>query len=211
MNLLHLLTDPGTLLGTAGLIGLLALVFAETGLLLGFFFPGDSLLFMAGLLAAQSHGFAPLWLVLLLTPLAAFAGDQTGFTIGRRLGPAVLRRSSVRWMGPGAIEKAQGFFDRYGARTIFLARFIPVVRTLAPTMAGVAGMHRRTFIAYNALGALVWGVGMPLLGALLGQIDVLRNHIDLIVIAIVLVSLLPVGIHLLTMRRASRSQSGVSA
>ncbi|MCG7323558.1 DedA family protein [Arsenicicoccus bolidensis] len=201
MNLLHALTDPGPLLGTVGLLGLLALVFAETGLLVGFFLPGDSLLFVAGLLATQPHGFAPLWVVLGLVPVAAFLGDQVGFTIGRRLGPSVLASRAARLMGPDAIAKAQQFFDTHGARTVFLARFVPVVRTLVPTMAGVAGMSRRTFITYNIAGAIAWGVGMPLIGAVLGGFDVVRLHIDLIVLGIVALSLVPAAAHLITARR----------
>lgn len=201
MNLLHYLTDVGPLLGTVGVVGMVGLVFAETGLLIGFFLPGDSLLFMAGLLAAQTNGFAPLWLVCLLAPIAAFVGDQCGFTIGRRVGPAILRGRTVQRMGPGAVERAQRFFDVHGARTIFLARFVPIVRTLAPTMAGVAGMSRLTFTRWNVAGAVAWGIGMPLVGAALGGFAIVRDHIDIIVIGIVALSLIPVALHLLQARR----------
>lgn len=122
--------DPANLLSSLGLLGVLAAVFAETGLLVGFFLPGDSLLFTAGLFAARAAPFAPLWLLLVLVPVAAIVGDQVGYLIGKRAGQALFQRADSRLYKRSYVERSRGFFERYGARTILLARFVPVVRTL---------------------------------------------------------------------------------
>jgi len=187
------LRDASTLLGTLGLLGVLAAVVIETGLLVGFFLPGDSLLFTAGVFAARAHPFAPLWLLLLTVPAAVIVGDQLGFLIGRRAGDAVFHRSAKR-IGPKQLEQSRRFFDRYGSRTILLARFVPVARTIAPVMAGAAGMPYRTFAVNNVIGGIAWGVGVPVLGYLLGGIALVRGHIEVILLAVVLVSILPLVI-----------------
>lgn len=207
MNLIHALTDTAGLLGSVGLLGMALMVFAESGILAGFFLPGDSLLFMAGLLAVQQGGFAPLWLVCLTAVIAAILGDQMGYVLGRRFGPPIFARGSVRWMGPGALQRAEAFFERYGPRTIVIARFVPIVRTLAPVLAGTAGMRRSVFTRHNVIGAAAWGVGMVLLGAWLGGITLVRDHVDVIVVGIVALSLVPVASHLLAVRRARRATS----
>ncbi|WP_032374045.1 DedA family protein [Rhodococcoides fascians] len=192
--------DPGTLVATFGLIGLLGALFIETGLLIGFFLPGDSLLFTAGVLVAQSDPFVPLWVILVSAPIAAALGDQCGYMIGRAAGPAVFDRPGAKRLGPAQLARAQSFFDAYGARTIVLARFVPVVRTLAPVMAGASGMKYRTFLVYNIIGALAWGVGVPILGYLLGGIPFVRNHIEIILIAVVALSILPLAVNYLRSR-----------
>lgn len=205
----YLLND---LFGGATLVVLLAVVFIESGLLVGFFLPGDSLLFTAGLLTAQADPFAPLWLVLLLVPIAAIAGDQVGYYIGKKAGPAIFNRPDSRLFRREYVDKSHEFFERYGARTIVIARFVPIVRTFAPVTAGVAKMHYPTFLAYNVLGGLLWGVGVTMLGFFLGQIEFVRANIDYILILIVVLSVLPVVIEVLRARRsAKRPPRDVSA
>jgi membrane-associated protein len=194
--------SPSWLISTFGLIGILVLVFAESGLLIGFFLPGDSLLFTAGLLIAGGtllH--VPLWLACLLISLAAFAGDQFGYYFGRRFGPSLFRRPNSRLFKQENLTRAQRFFERYGARSIVLARFVPIVRTFTPVVAGASRMHYRTFILFNLIGGLLWGCGVTLLGYFLGQVAFVRSHIELILIGIVALSFIPIGIELLRARR----------
>jgi membrane-associated protein len=188
--------DPEYLIRTFSLVGILVIVFAESGLLIGFFLPGDSLLFTAGLLVAAGVLDFPLWLVCILIGLAAFVGDQVGYGIGRRAGPAIFRRPDSRWFRQEYVERSHDFFDKYGARTIVLARFVPIVRTFAPVMAGVSRMQYRTFVTYNVVGALMWGIGVTLLGYWLGQIEFVKANIELILIGIVLLSVIPIGVEL---------------
>lgn len=188
------------LIETFGMLGVLATVFVESGLLVGFLLPGDSLLFTAGLLSAD--GLLPsIWVLLLTIPLAAIAGDQVGYAIGRKGGPAVFNRPQSRFFRREYVERAERFFAEHGARTIVLARFVPVVRTLAPVMAGAARMPYRTFVVFNVLGAVAWGAGVTLLGYFLGQIDLVRDNIEPIIVGIVALSLVPVALEL---RRARR-------
>jgi membrane-associated protein len=198
--------DPGNLIqafGALAVVGVCLVVFVETGLLVGFFLPGDSLLFTAGLFVAAGHISTPLWLLALLVFVAAFAGDQTGYVIGRRLGPRVFNRPDSRVFKQEYVDKTNSFFDRYGARTIVIARFVPIVRTFAPVAAGVGHMRYRTFVTYNVVGALLWGVGVTVLGYWLGQIQFVRDYIEVILVAIVAVSFIPVAVELLRARRAA--------
>ncbi|WP_406044499.1 VTT domain-containing protein [Micromonospora sp. NBC_00898] len=189
--------DPEWLISTFGLIGILAIVFAESGLLVGFFFPGDSLLFTAGLLVADGRYLQqPLWLVCLLVAVAAIAGDQVGYLFGKRVGPSLFRRPNSRLFKQENVQRANDFFARYGARSIVLARFVPVVRTFTPIIAGVSRMRYRTFLIYNVLGGALWGIGVTVLGYFLGQIAFVKSNIEFIV----LVSVLPIGIQLLRSR-----------
>jgi membrane-associated protein len=196
--------DPDTLIRTLGFLGVLAIVFAESGLLVGFFLPGDSLLFTTGLLIATDVLPTPLWLALILIPLAAIVGDQVGYAIGRKAGPAVFRRPDSRLFKQEYVDKAYAFFDRYGGRTIVLARFVPIVRTFTPVIAGVGRMRYRTFVAYNVFGGLLWGVGVTVLGYFLGQVAFVQRHIEMILIAIVAISVLPMVVELLRARSARR-------
>ncbi|WP_433363379.1 DedA family protein [Actinoplanes sp. CA-142083] len=190
------LLDPQHLISAFGLLGLMAIVFAESGLLIGFFLPGDSLLFAAGLLAP-----APLWVLCLAAAVAAVAGDQVGYAFGRRVGPAALRRRA------GHYERARQFFDRYGASSIVLARFVPVVRTFTPILAGAVHMHYRTFLRNNVVGAVLWAGGVTALGHFLGRVPFVRGHIELILVAIVAVSVVPVGVRLVRGRAGSGKSS----
>jgi membrane-associated protein len=197
--------DASTLLGTLGLLGVLGAVFVETGLLIGFFLPGDSLLFTAGVFSAQPQPFAPLWLLVITIPVAAILGDQFGFVIGRRVGPAVFDRPGAKWIGPKQLEQSQRFFRRYGPRAILLARFVPVARTVAPVMAGASGVRYRTFAIYNVIGGVLWGMGVPVLGYFLGGIPFVRNHIEVILIVVVIISTAPLLVNALRARRRSNT------
>jgi membrane-associated protein len=196
--------NPEHLINTFGLIGVLVIVFAECGLLVGFFLPGDSLLFTAGLLAAGSVrgiSIAPLWVLLVTVPIAAILGNLAGYWIGWRAGPAVFNRPDTRLFKAKNVEKAHEFFERHGARTILLARFVPVVRTFATVMAGASRMTFRIYAAYSVAGGIVWGVGVTLLGYWLGNVSVIRNNIELFAVAIVLVSFIPILFEFLRARR----------
>jgi len=188
-----------------GLVAVLAVVFVETGLLVGLFLPGDSMLFTAGLLIAEGVFRVPLLLLVVTVPLAAILGDQVGYQIGHSAGPAIFRRPDSRLFRRAYVDKAHSYFERYGARTIVLARFVPVVRTFAPVVAGVSKMSRRVFTLFNVLGGVLWGVGLPLLGYSLGQIAFVRNNADRLILLIVFVSVLPIGFELLRSRRQSNA------
>ena len=197
--------DPETLIEAFGMLGVLAIVFVESGLLVGFLLPGDSLLFTAGLLSA--HGVLPdLWILLITIPIAAIAGDQVGYAIGRKAGPAIFRRPESRFFHHENVERAQAFFDRHGPRTIVLARFVPIVRTFAPVTAGVARMNYRTFLAYNVIGGVLWGVGVTTLGYFLGQVELIKANIEFVLIAIVGLSITPMLFELYRGDRRRRSR-----
>lgn len=189
-------------LDSGGLVLLAGIVFAESGLLIGFFLPGDSLLFIAGFLASEAGGrvLPPLPMVAGVTAIAAIAGDQFGYWIGRRIGPTLFDRPKSRLFNPQHVVRAHQFFERYGAKTIVLARFVPIVRTFAPIVAGIGTMKYRIFVLYNILGGLLWGVGVTTLGYYLGEIDAVKNNIEIAIFAIVLISLLPMLIELIRYR-----------
>jgi membrane-associated protein len=189
---------------SAGLLVLLLVVFVESGLLIGFFLPGDSLLFTAGLLI-NTQDVLPLWLVLLTVPLAAIAGDQVGYLIGRKAGPHVFNRPDSRFFQQEYVDKAYAYFERYGARTIVLARFVPIVRTFAPVVAGVSRMRYRTFVVYNVVGGVLWGAGVVLLGYFLGQIEFVAENVEPIILGIVALSVLPIVLEVLRARREHRA------
>jgi membrane protein DedA with SNARE-associated domain len=185
------LTPYLTALGPLGLLVVLAIVFAETGLLVGFLLPGDSLLFSAGVLTATGVLGLPFWIVGLGVFVAACLGDQVGYLIGRRLGPRVFNRPDSRLFAQENAQRAQAFFDRHGSKAIVLARFVPVVRTFAPVTAGVGAMPYRRFLVYNVAGALAWAVGILSAGYFLGGVPLVAAHVELIVLAAVAVSLAP--------------------
>ena len=196
--------DPDQLISTFGLIGLLVIVFAECGLLIGFFLPGDSLLFTAGLLVADNKITQPLWLVCLLVCIAAIAGNQVGYLIGRKAGPALFSRPDSRLFKQGYVDKTYAFFDKHGPKAIVLARFVPIVRTFITVIAGVGKMDYRTYTIYSVLGGILWGAGVTSLGYALGGVDFVREHIEIILLAIVGVSLVPIGVELLRSRGRRR-------
>ena len=196
--------DPTHLIDTFGLLGIMVVLFAECGLLVGFFLPGDSLLFTAGLLAASGL-IAPLWVLLVLLPIAAVAGNLVGYWIGRTAGPSVVNRPDSRLFKAAYVERAQAFFDRNGSRTILLARFVPIVRTFATVMAGAAKMDVRRYALSSVVGGVLWTAGVTLLGYWLGQVAVVRDHIELFILGIVALSLVPVAIEVVRGRREARS------
>jgi membrane-associated protein len=205
------LLDPNYLIGTLGLFGLLAIVFAESGLLIGFFLPGDSLLFTAGLLVSGNRLGYPIWLVCLLVAVAAVIGDQVGYLFGRKAGPALFRRPDSKLFKQENVEKAHAFFEKHGPKSIVLARFVPIVRTFTPIIAGVSRMSYRTFVTYNIIGGTLWGVGVTLLGFWLGQIQFVNQNIDLILVAIVLLSVIPIVIEYLRARANGRNAGSPQA
>ena len=195
--------DPQTLLEKGGLALFTAIIFAESGLLIGFFLPGDSLLFIAGFLSSNAGGnvMPALPWVLLAAFTAAVVGDQVGYLFGKKVGPSLFTRPDSRIFRQANVAKAHQFFERHGPKTIVLARFVPIVRTFAPILAGVGEMRYRTFVIYNVVGGLLWAVGLTTLGYFLGEIDFVKNNIELAIVAIVTLSLLPVVFELWKHRR----------
>lgn len=178
----------------AGYAGLFGVVFAETGLFLGFFLPGDSLLFVAGFLASQ--GFLNVWFLMGILFTAAVTGNITGYAFGYKVGPALFKKEDSLLFKKAHVVRAQTFYDRYGGKVIMLARFIPVVRTFAPILAGVAKMDKITFLLYNIAGASVWTFGLIFLGYWLGNsIPNVDRYLLPIVGVIIIVSILPGLIH----------------
>lgn len=183
-----------------GYLLLVAIVFTETGLLVGFFLPGDSLLITAGLLAAA--GVLNIWWLNVLLAAAAIAGDSVGYAIGMRLGPRLFVREQSLLFNPGHVERTRRFYARYGARTIVIARFVPIIRTFAPVVAGVAEMRYPRFLLYNVAGGIGWVVSMTWagygLGSLVPNID---RYLHLVVIVVIVLSCVPIGIEILRERR----------
>lgn len=202
--------DPKHLLEVFGVVGLLGIIFAETGLLLGFFLPGDSLLVFAGLVAARpaaSTVHVNLVVVLVGCSVAAIVGAQTGYWIGVRAGPAIFRRPDSRFFKREYVDKAHSYFDRYGAKTIIVARFIPIVRTFANVVAGVGNMSSRAFATFNVVGGLVWVVSVTMLGYALGKnIPHAEDHLLLIEGVVIALSLVPVALEVLRSRRSASSR-----
>lgn len=185
---------------TVGYIGLFAIIFAESGILIGFFLPGDSLLFTAGFLASQ--GLLNIWILLPLLFIAAVLGDAVGYTFGKKVGPKIFTREKSFFFRPSHVVKTAAFFEKHGVKTIVLARFIPVVRTFAPIMAGVGGMRYRTFATYNILGALLWATGLTLLGYIFGNIIPDADRFILPIIGLIIaVSFIPPVWHYLKEKR----------
>ncbi|GAB3601197.1 VTT domain-containing protein [Kineococcus gypseus] len=191
-------------LGAAALWGAAAIVFAECGLLIGFFLPGDSLLFTVGLFTHDGHVPHALWTVCLVLSAAAFLGNACGYEIGRKAGPAVLDRPGSRVFKRTHVERTQQFFATHGPRAIVLARFVPVVRTFITVAAGAGRMPRRTFLVFSGIGAVLWGTGVTLLGYLLGGVPLIRENIELGLLLLVAISVLPVALEALSARRKQR-------
>lgn len=195
--------DPQNLdrFGTAAFWIAMAIIFAECGLLIGFFLPGDSLLFMVGLFVASGVIAIPIGIACLLLTIAAVAGNLTGYWLGHRAGPPLFNRPDSRLFRREYVDKTHHFFDRYGARAIVLARFVPIVRTFITAMAGVGRMHLRTYALYSTIGGVLWATGVTLMGYFLGTIPFVKDHIELILIGIVAVSIIPITIEALRHRR----------
>jgi membrane-associated protein len=203
--------DVTGFLGSAGLIGLVLLIFIETGLLVGFIFPGDSILFTAGIFAAQPQPFAHLWQLLLFLPIAAIIGDQCGYALGRYAGPKVMRGRIMNFIGQGPVDKTYAFFDKYGPFTVLFARFIGIVRTLVPVLAGFSKMDHRKFTLFSVLGSILWCDGIVLLGYFLGGIPFLRNNLEVLFIGSALTIIIPIAVTVISRRRARKRESAEAA
>jgi len=199
--------DPQYLLnhfGDYALWGAAAIIFAECGLLVGFFLPGDSLLFTVGVLASQGHISFPLWLCCVVLTAAALAGNACGYGIGTVAGESIFQRPNSKLFKQKYVDRTHAFFEKYGNRAVVLARFVPIVRTFITVMAGVGTMGFRRFMAYTAIGGVLWACGVTVLGYFLGQVDFLRAHIEAMLLILVLISVLPLGVEFLRHRAAGK-------
>jgi len=188
------------LVRSGGLVVLVAIVYTETGLLVGFFLPGDSLLITAGLVAAA--GGLNIWWLNGLLMVAAIAGDSTGYAIGARLGPRLFTREKSLLFNPRHVERTRRFYARHGAKTIVIARFVPIVRTFAPVVAGVGQMRYRRFLVYNVAGGVGWVLSMTWAGYLLGRaIPNIREYMFWVVLVVIVLSVIPIGVEILKERR----------
>lgn len=194
-------------LGPAALLLVMAVVFAESGLLVGFFLPGDSLLFLAGALVASQLIGLTIWALAVGVFVAAVAGDQVGYMIGRKFGPPLFSRPESRLFSQANATRAHAFFDAHGPKAVLLARFIPVVRTFVPATAGVGRMDRRRFTAYNLVGAAVWSAAIIGAGFYFGAIPFVASHIELITIGLASLSVVPAGIAFVRNRTAHRTRA----
>ncbi|MEP7013057.1 MAG: DedA family protein [Acidobacteriota bacterium] len=184
---------------------LFTIVFSETGLVVMPFLPGDSLLFAVGALAASEGSPISLVLAIVLLMIAAVAGDAVNYAVGKRLGPAVFRREDSRWLSRKHLDHAQAFYEKYGAKTIVIARFIPIVRTFAPFVAGIGKMSYRRFAAYNVVGGVSWVLLFTLAGYYFGNFPLVKNNFHYVIIAIIVLSLIPPVVEILRNRRSRRS------
>lgn len=200
------MVDIVSIVQIGGYLGLFLIIFAESGLFFGFFLPGDSLLFTAGFLSSQGYfSIVPLTIILFI---AAISGDAVGYLFGKKVGPKLFSRPQSFFFHPSHVDKTAKFFDRYGAKTILLARFIPVVRTFAPIMAGVGGMKYGTFVKFNMLGAFLWAVGLTTLGYVFGQNVPNADRYVLPIVAIIIVtSFIPPVWEYLKERKSSKKMS----
>jgi membrane-associated protein len=206
LALLHGLLDPQSWIdrfGAYALWGVALIIFIECWLFP--FLPGDSLLFVVGLLIQQDKQVtSPIWLACLVLSVAAVASNIVGYLVGARAGPAIFNRPDSRFFKQAHVDRTFAFFDRYGKRAVFLARFVPIVRTFITLAAGVGRMPMRRFVAYSALGGVVWATGVTLLGFWLGNVALLSKHLDVVLVAIVAVSLVPVLVETLRSRSQTR-------
>ena len=200
------LLDPQTIILTGGLIAIGAIIFAECGLLIGFFLPGDSLLFTAGFLASQRVVGLDIWTLCIVCGVAAALGPLVGYWYGNLWGPRLFSREDSLLFRKQHLVRAHEFYERHGGKALILARFMPIVRTFAPVVAGMASMNYTRFVIYTALGALVWGIGVTLLGYFLGSlVPDAAKYLEYIVVAIILASIAPPIIHLLRERAKAKS------
>jgi membrane-associated protein len=203
IQLFHKLRDVEYLVTTGGLLVLIIIIFSETGLLAGFFLPGDSLLVTTGIFVALGRLDANIWTVLITLSIAAVLGDATGYTIGRKAGQALYSRPDSMFFKRAHLMKAKAFYDKYGGKTIVLARFVPIIRTFAPTVAGAAEMPYRKFATYNVFGGIGWIFSMTLLGYFLGKaFPEITKRIETVIIVVVFISILPAIIEYLRERAA---------
>ncbi len=200
-NLIHF--DIETFIRALGYMGIFAVVFAESGLLIGMFLPGDSLLFTAGLLA--SLGVLNIWILVPIIIIAAITGDSVGYWLGSTLGPKIFNREDSWLFNKKHAERAEVFYQKYGAKAIIMARFVPIVRTLVPVVAGIGKMEYKKFFRFNVIGALIWGISLPVLGFYLGKVIPNIDHYLLpITLGIIVVSFVPVVVEVWRGRKGRR-------
>jgi membrane-associated protein len=217
--------DPTTIIDSAGpwaLLVVCAIIFAETGLLIGFLLPGDTLLVITGILTfsaqagANAHGIHnDIWWVCLAIGFAAFLGGEAGYLIGRKAGPRIFERKETGLFSVKNVERTNAFFERFGGLAVILARFVPIVRTFAPVAAGVGKMNYKRYSLYNFIGAFIWGAGLTYFGFLLGYIppvaDFVKNYIDLILLGAVVVTVIPTGFHYIQASRKAKKNAEAAA
>ncbi|MEY3316972.1 MAG: hypothetical protein RLZZ503_174 [Actinomycetota bacterium] len=177
------------------------IIIAETGLLVGFFLPGDSLLFTVGLMIGTGLIDIPIWLACILISASAIVGDQLGYFIGRKAGPAVFKRPNSRFFSQKNAERAQQFFVKHGAKAVIFAHYVPILRTFVPVAAGVGKMQYSYYLRNNLIGAISWGIIVPLIGFFLGQIPFVRDNVILVTVTLVAISLIPVVLEVIKARR----------
>lgn len=207
MSFLPSWLDPEVILRGMGgwaLAVLCLIIFAECGLLVGFFLPGDSLLFVAGLFVATGAIETPLWLVCVLVTVCAFVGNMCGYWIGSKVGPALFNKPNSKLFKREHVAKTHEFFEKYGARAIIMARFVPIVRTFITATAGVGRMDAKKFFTYSAIGAVLWATGVTMLGYFLGEVSFIEKNIDVMAVLIVLISIIPIIIEVVKARREKK-------
>ncbi|WP_167145137.1 VTT domain-containing protein [Actinomyces sp. ZJ308] len=202
----NLITTIVEWFGPWAIVGVMLVIFAETGLLVGFFLPGDSLLFTLGMFVGTGAVGVHIWVAAPLVWLAAIAGNQTGYLIGRKAGPAIFNKPDSRLFKQEYVDRTSDFFERHGGKAVTLAQFVPIVRTFTPVIAGVGKMHYRHFITFNVLGATFWAFGITWLGYFLGSFDWIRENIDAMILLIVFVSVAPMLISAVSKLIKSRRQ-----
>jgi membrane-associated protein len=210
MSILPSWLNPDTLLhdlGAAAVIVVCLIIFAECGLLVGFFLPGDSLLFTAGLYIERGSIATPLWLMCVLVSVCAFLGNVSGYWIGAKAGPALFNKPDSRLFKQEHVTRTHEFFEKYGARAIILGRFVPIVRTFITAIAGVGRMEPKRYFTYSAIGGVLWASGVTILGYFLGRFDFVHDHIELILVLVVLISIIPIVVELVRSRRKASDVS----
>ena len=213
IDFLRRLTNPQDLNVMAGDLGiwlyviLFAIVFCETGLVVMPFLPGDSLLFAIGALGAQPGTPINLWIMGLLLIVAAILGDALNYAVGLRVGPAVFHNEQSRWFKRKHLDAAHAFYEKYGGKTIILARFVPIVRTFAPFVAGIAKMSYFKFAIYNAIGAVLWVGLLMIAGRIFGGLEWVRTHFEMVIVAIIFISVLPAVIEFLRARLRAQNEA----
>jgi membrane-associated protein len=214
MSILPSWLDPEIILRGMGgwaLAVLCLIIFAECGLLVGFFLPGDSLLFVAGLFVAKGTIEAPLWLVCVMVTVCAFLGNVCGYWIGAKAGPALFSKPDSKLFKKEYVDKTHEFFEKYGARAVIMARFVPIVRTFITAIAGVGRMDAKKFFTFSAVGAVLWASGVTVLGFFLGEIDFIEKNIDAMLILIVLLSLIPIVVEIVKARREKKAAARLAS
>ena len=200
--------DPQQLINNLGDVAfwvVLAIIFAECGILLGFFLPGDSLLFITGLCIASGIITMNIWVATILLIIAAIIGNLTGYWIGHKAGPALFKKPDSKLFRKEYVDKTHGFFEKYGARAIILARFVPIVRTFITAVAGIGRMNFRQYFIYSSIGAILWAGLVTVAGYYLGDIDIIKNNIEKVLILIVLISVIPIVIEFIRHKRQHRA------